>query len=391
MRRVPPLLLSDVQKNCLALKQNLSVFSLYKCKDPQETDIQKEVMEMKKRGVSKMISSVVLLTVSAVLLLTSCAASSASGRDFTVTGTASSSAAMAQDYVGMVNSAMPVEMPVEDGEMAMVTEESVADTSGTVIDQSQRKIVKNAAVRMETMEYDTAFDTINQITQQVGGYIENSSIDGVSIYDQKRGYQSERYASFTVRVPAEQLENYITALGEKFNIINRSESASDISDQYYDSQARLENLEIQEDRLLELLQQAGELGDLLEIERELADVRYEIETLTASINRMDSLVSYSTVNIDLQEVVEYQPKVEAPRTFGDRLMETIKDSGRNFLSVCESALFAFIYAAPVLLLVAAIVAIVVVVLRAIGKHMRKSAAPTPSSKPQEPQDTDQKQ
>ena len=72
-------------------------------------------------------------------------------------------------------------------------------------------------------------------------------------------------------------------------------------------------------------------------------------------------------------------------------METIKDSGRNFLSVCESALFAFIYAAPVLLLVAAIVAIVVVVLRAIGKHTRKSAAPTPSSKPQEPQDTDQKQ
>ncbi len=354
---------------------------------------------MKKRGVSKMISSVALLMVSAVLLLTSCAASSSSGRDFAVTGAASSSAAMAQDYVGMVNSAMPeempVEMPVEDGEMAMVTEESesesVADTSGTVIDQSQRKIVKNAAVRMETMEYDTAFDTINQITQQVGGYIENSSIDGVSIYDQKRGYQSERYASFTVRVPAEQLENYITALGEKFNIINRSESASDISDQYYDSQARLENLEIQEDRLLELLQQAGELGDLLEIERELADVRYEIETLTASINRMDSLVSYSTVNIDLQEVVEYQPKVEAPRTFGDRLMETIKDSGRNFLSVCESALFAFIYAAPVLLLVAAIVAIVVVVLRAIGKHMRKSAAPTPSSKPQEPQDTDQKQ
>ena len=153
---------------------------------------------MKKRGVSKMISSVALLMVSAVLLLTSCAASSSSGRDFAVTGAASSSAAMAQDYVGMVNSAMPeempVEMPVEDGEMAMVTEESesesVADTSGTVIDQSQRKIVKNAAVRMETMEYDTAFDTINQITQQVGGYIENSSIDGVSIYDQKRGYQS---------------------------------------------------------------------------------------------------------------------------------------------------------------------------------------------------------
>ena len=218
---------------------------------------------MKKRGVSKMISSVALLMVSAVLLLTSCAASSSSGRDFAVTGAASSSAAMAQDYVGMVNSAMPEEMPVEDGEMAMVTEESVADTSGTVIDQSQRKIVKNAAVRMETMEYDTAFDTINQITQQVGGYIENSSIDGVSIYDQKRGYQSERHASFTVGVPAEQLESYITWLGEKFNIINRSESASDISDQYYDSQARLENLEIQEDRLLELLQQAGELGDLL--------------------------------------------------------------------------------------------------------------------------------
>jgi len=167
-----------------------------------------------------------------------------------------------------------------------------------------RKIIRNAELHLETMEYKSALEKIPALAEQSGGYIESSSSDGISLYEKSNTRPSRRSASFTVRIPADNLDSFITSLSTEFNLLNKFENSSDISDRYYDTQAHLSNLQIQEKRLLELLEQAGKLGDLLEIEKELADVRYQIETLTATIKRMDSQVSYSTVTISLEEVVE---------------------------------------------------------------------------------------
>lgn len=242
-----------------------------------------------------------------------------------------------------------------------------------------RKIIRNADLSLETMEYDSALEKIPALAEQAGGYVESSSSDGISLYEKSSSRPSRRSAYFTVRVPAENLDSLIASLSENFNLLNKSESSSDISDRYYDTQAHLSNLQIQEKRLLELLEKAGKLADLLEIEKELADVRYQIETLTASMKRMDSQVSYSTVNISLQEVVEYQEITTPPRTFGDRLAGTFKDSWSNFLDVCESILFAVIYFAPLVLLIAAAVTAVVLIIRAVSRRSRKNKAAAPDA------------
>ena len=249
-----------------------------------------------------------------------------------------------------------------------------------------RKIIRNADLSLETMEYEDALERIPALAEQAGGYVESSSSDGISLYDRNNSYPSRRSAYFTVRVPAENLDSLIASLSENFNLLNKSESSSDISDRYYDTQAHLSNLQIQEKRLLELLEKAGKLADLLEIEKELADVRYQIETLTATMKRMDSQVSYSTVNISLQEVVEYQEITTPPRTFGDRLAGTFKDSWNNFLDVCESILFAVIYFAPLVLLIAAVVVIVVLVIRAVSRRSRKKKAAAPEIKAWTPEE-----
>lgn len=264
--------------------------------------------------------------------------------------------------------------------MADIEAESLSTHPGANAAQP-RKIIRNAELSLETMEYEAALEKIPALAEQAGGYVESSSSDGISLYEKSSSRPSRRSAYFTVRVPAENLDSLVGSLSENFNLLNKSESSSDISDRYYDTQAHLSNLQIQEKRLLELLEKAGKLADLLEIEKELADVRYQIETLTASMKRMDSQVSYSTVNISLQEVVEYQEITTPPRTFGDRLAGTFKDSWSNFLDVCESILFAVIYFAPLALLVAAAVIAVILIIRAVSRRSRKNKAAAPDTKP----------
>jgi len=332
------------------------------------------------KKIHQRITAYILAGVIGTACLAGCSAASSFSMMDTSNGAMSSSAAsyapapqaaagewgMAYDEKDAIMEEEPQELETEN-----------LSTSASAITSQPRKIIRNADLALETMEYEPALEKIPDLAGQAGGYVESSSSDGISLYNRNSSRPARRSAYFTVRVPAENLDAFIASLAQEFNMLNKSESSADISDRYYDTQARLDNLQIQEKRLLELLEQAGKLADLLEIEKELADVRYQIETLTATMKRMDSQVSYSTVNISLEEVVEYQEVSSPPRTFGDRLSGTFKDSWRNFLDVCESILFTVIYCAPMVLLLAVVVVVIVLIVRGVKRHSRrrKSIAP----------------
>jgi hypothetical protein len=72
-------------------------------------------------------------------------------------------------------------------------------------------------------------------------------------------------------------------------------------------------------RFLSLLETSARLEDILELERELADVRYEIESYTTYLNDLDNKVKYSTVYLDIREVFEINEIEEVPVTFSERI------------------------------------------------------------------------
>lgn len=340
-----------------------------------------------KQKHTQMIGYILAGAIGAVSLA-GCAASSLASYD---NGAAmSSSAAFSYSAAQQAPAAAPEEWGISYDDKAVMEESMELETESLSTNSSNasqpRKIIRNADLVLETMEYDAALEKVPDLAEQAGGYVESSSSNGISLYERGSSRPSRRSAYFTVRVPAENLDSFISTLSGEFNLLNKSESSSDISDQYYDTQAHLSNLQIQEKRLLELLEQAGKLADLLEIEKELADVRYQIETLTATMKRMDSQVSYSTVNLSLEEVVEYQEVSTPPRTFGDRLSGTFKDSWNNFLDVCESILFTIIYIAPLLLLLAVVIVVIVLIIRAISRRSRKNKAVIPDVKPWNPEE-----
>ena len=230
-----------------------------------------------------------------------------------------------------------------------------------------RKLVYYVNFTLETKNFDNSVSALLALTNDLGGYTESSETRG--------GNGSERYATYVLRIPSENLQSFIESVGTIGSIQRESLSSEDITLEYVDVESRLATLRAKEARLTELLAQAESLEDVLKIEDSLNEVRYEIESNTSRLNTMASLVSYSTVTVNLDEVIEYTPVVKTPLTFGEKLanrfnrsIERVWDGFQNFAlwflgNIVEIVL--------VLILIAAIVFVNVLIVKLIIRRFRR--------------------
>lgn len=212
------------------------------------------------------------------------------------------------------------------------------------------KIIYTARLTLETKDYDAARAALEQALADAGGWMENSS---ESSYD-----DSSRSLSMTLRVPAENYESFLTAAGQAASLVNRSESADDVTAQYTDVAGRIANLEGQRDRLRELQASAGTLSDLLDIEAQLSDVQYQLESWQSQLDWYDDQVASCTVTVSLREVETYTPTGE---TFLERLGAAFAEGWRNFVAGLASIAVVLAGLWPVVVIVAAAAAAVVIV------------------------------
>ena len=168
------------------------------------------------------------------------------------------------------------------------------------------------------------------------------------------------------------------AAGGLCNVVSRSTDVSDVTESYTDTEARLNTLRLQEERLLAILSKATELTDVLELESRLSDVRYQIESYEATLRSYDSRVSYSTLHMTLQEVVEYSVVNTPPQTLGQRLSDGFADSMRMVKNSAENVLVWIVTYLPLVLLWAVIIAVAVwLVLRAVRRRKQSGKRQTP--------------
>lgn len=212
------------------------------------------------------------------------------------------------------------------------------------------KIIYTARLTLETKDYDAARAALEQALADAGGWMENSS---ESSYD-----DSSRSLSMTLRVPAENYESFLTAAGQAASLVNRSESADDVTAQYTDVAGRIANLEGQRDRLRELQASAGTLSDLLDIEAQLSDVQYQLESWQSQLDWYDDQIASCTVTVSLREVETYTPTGE---TFLERLGAAFAEGWQNFVAGLASIAVVLAGLWPVVVIVAAAVAAVVII------------------------------
>ena len=275
-----------------------------------------------------------------------------------------SSAAMDTAYAGSQYDASMTEDAYEE-EAAMDSGSGVTSENGlesTV--ENGRKLIRTIYLSLQTTEFDSVLSDLSAKTTELGGYIENSSISGNSYY-----YQSTRYASYTIRIPSDQLDQFVDIVGELGNVTQKNESVEDVTLQYVDVESRKKALETEQERLLELLSQAENMEDLLAIESKLSDVRYELENYGSQLRMLDNQIDYSTVNVDVDEVERVTDTGEKSffgeikDRFGDSLYTVGRDM-RGFVIVVLGSL-------PILIVWAVIIIVVVLVVKKIRKRRKQ--------------------
>ena len=145
------------------------------------------------------------------------------------------------------------------------------------------KIIYSANATIETTAFDDTVSKLEALIAQYGGFIESSSISGNNYYHSSHGYASSRSAEYRVRIPSRDFGTVMNSLSTLGNVPYCNTYTENITSQYYDVQARLNACLTQEQTLLEMMSKAEKVSDMLEIQDQLSDVRYRIESLQSTL------------------------------------------------------------------------------------------------------------
>ena len=314
--------------------------------------------------MQKLLHKGTALTIAVLLILTlfaGCGASSSESASYDAAGAA--------------------EMPMEEA----ITEEAAAEEAGfdgayTYTEDSAEvntepaqsdiaeKIIYSGYLYIETTEFDQGLTALEAMVKQYGGFIESSDVSGYTTTDSSGATTVvDRYACYVIRIPCDRFEDCMSQAGTIGNVVNNSRSAENITSQYTDAEAYLDSLEVQEERLLAMLEQATDVDTLVALEARLSEVRYEIDSTTRQLRNWQNQVDYSTVTVNLQEVAVYTPTGSTTRTFGERLADAFEDGWRSFGRTVENLLVGLIAIWPALILLAVIVVVIVVLVKRSNK------------------------
>ncbi|WP_026393890.1 DUF4349 domain-containing protein [Acetobacterium malicum] len=190
---------------------------------------------------------------------------------------------------------------------SMVTDQASGETTNAVptpeatananVPFDTSKIIYSGNISLNTEDYQNTFAKISSYAVEIGGFVQDS---GSNYASEQAGVQANS-GYLTLRVPSAKFSEAMTQIQTWGSPISANVSSTNISQQYQDVQAQLNNLKIEEGRLLEYLKQATNVTDMLAIESELNRVRTEIDSLTSTIKNWDIEMAYSTIYVSLYE------------------------------------------------------------------------------------------
>ncbi|MBO4681961.1 MAG: DUF4349 domain-containing protein [Clostridiales bacterium] len=243
-----------------------------------------------------------------------------------------------------------------------------------------RLLIRNVSMAAETKEFESIRKAVEDKVKELGGYIENSGISGTG----KSG--SLRRANYTIRVPAEKLDDLIATVGSNCTVTSTNESTTDVTLSYVDTKARLESLRVEQKQLTELLSQAKDLDSIIVLQNRLTEVRYQIESAESTLRVLENQVSYATLQLNIKEVLEVKPQ-EAPHvdTYGEKLVKTFKNSLKAIGEFFKGLLLVIVALSPVLvvMIIIAIVVLCIVFNARKKRRARAAAANAVAAKPTE--------
>ncbi len=212
-----------------------------------------------------------------------------------------------------------------------------------------RKTIQNADINMRVQDVSASIDKIIALANENNGYIVSSRVSRDNQVISGR---------LSIKVPQTGLESVLSSIAALGELNDKTITTEDVTEEYYDSQARLKVLQTKEERLLDLMDQTSTITDIISVENELSKTRSEIEVLSGRLQYLNNATTYSLINITL--VQGLPGTIQAPQG-------TLGKSWQGFVSSI-SGLINFASGAVVFLFTALPWLIVLILLFLLGRY-----------------------
>lgn len=223
----------------------------------------------------------------------------------------------------------------------------------------ERKLIRNVSMNLETREFDALTKSISDAVTFFGGYMEQADVSGNSLY--WSGERSSRYSNITARIPENKLDAFLTEVSRQGNVTYKNESVQDVTLQYTDITSRKKTLQMEQERLWELLEKAESVDAVIALEARLSEVRYQLESIESQLRALDNQIVYSTVYLSIQEVQVLTST--DPDTIPVRIQKGLSRSFNTLKISSVDFLVWFISSLPILAVFAVLVFIAVIILK----------------------------
>jgi len=168
---------------------------------------------------------------------------------------------------------------------------------------TNRKLIRNAAIELEIASFDDAVQKITAFANEERGYVATTSSE--------KQANGKLKGEIVVKVLPENLDHFLQKIRGVGELKNQTLGTEDVTKAYFDTDARLKNARVMEQRLIDMLKtKTGKVSDLLQVEKELGRVREEIEKMQGELKYWDSQVQFATVTISL-----FEKDMEEPAAF----------------------------------------------------------------------------
>jgi hypothetical protein len=247
--------------------------------------------------------------------------------------------------------------------------EKVEGTDSSYSNGDGSKIIKNANIIAETQDYASATEQLKSLITSVGGHISNSNASENASYNSSG--KPEKNASYTIKVPAEQFDSFISGLSNVFNVTKLSTSTEDVSESYFTLQARIDTLQAKREGLVSMLKNVDVNTDFTtwqKINSELTQIDTQLNIYNEQLKALENKVSYATITLSVREVVELTETEE--KGYGAEVLDAVKGSLTGVVEFFKGLLIVLIYALPFLIMVAGTVIIVIVIIRSSIRRKR---------------------
>lgn len=179
-----------------------------------------------------------------------------------------------------------------------------------------KKIIKTSTLNLEVKNYNVYYAQLREKVKNAGGYIAQEE-------QTQSDYKIEN--SLVIKVPVEQFENALYQLTEKVEKINEKKITSqDVTTEFIDVKSRLESKKQVRLRYIELLKQAKNMEEILNVQSEINSIQEEMESAAGRIEYLGHSSSFSTINLTYYEVLNSSAKDYDKTSFGRKIGTAFK-------------------------------------------------------------------